>query len=219
MFDSFSSGWHDVSRKIHPDMMVWPGDPTPSSAAVTTVERHGYATSSLSLCSHTGTHLDAPAHFVAGGMTVDQIALDHLCGEALVIDLRGDGMEIGPAALEKYDLRRVTRLLLRTSNESLLERPFTTPFAHLTEAGAWHLLRHSSVRLVGIDYASIELSNDGSYPVHQALLGAPQPVFILEGLDLRNVQSGVCELACLPLPVAGADASPCRAALRRKVCA
>lgn len=210
-----SPTWLDISWKIHPDILVWPGDPAPQRQIVATVEADGYATSLLTLPSHTGTHLDAPAHFVAGGMTVDQIALDHLCGEALVLDLRQDGLEIGPAVLAGFDLSRVTRILLRTSNESLLERPFTTPFAHLTEAGAWHLLHHSSVRLVGIDYASIELSNDGSYPVHQALLGAPQPVFILEGLDLRNVQSGVYELACLPLPLAGADASPCRAALRR----
>ena len=100
-----SPTWLDISWKIHPDILVWPGDPAPKRQIVATVEADGYATSLLTLPSHTGTHLDAPAHFVAGGMTVDQIPLDHLCGEALVLDLRGDGLEIGPAALERYALR------------------------------------------------------------------------------------------------------------------
>lgn len=164
----------------------------------------------LSLGSHTGTHLDAPAHFLAGGGTLEQVSLDVLMGPALVGELASERL-IGRADLERLPLDGQTRLLLKTRNSALwaLGR-FSRDYVALG-LDAVRYLAERGIRLVGIDYLSIEALDAPGHPVHRVLLEAG--VVILEGLCLAGVEPGVYELLCLALPVKGIDGAPCRAVL------
>ncbi|MFW5698648.1 MAG: cyclase family protein [Planctomycetota bacterium] len=204
---------HDISVPVMPGLVGWPGDPP------VVIERHGgldhpdaCVTSTLQLGSHCGTHLDAPAHFLPG-TTVDRLPLEALLGPAQVLDCRGRGMidadDLASAAIETG----ITRLLLRSDNSERWSDPchrFAEDFVALTPAAAASLIA-AGIRLIGIDYLSIGRMHDGA-PTHRLLLGAG--IVILEGLDLRQVDPGVYDLACLPLKLAGGDGAPCRAVLR-----
>lgn len=196
---------------------MWPGDPPVVVEPVTRVEDGGAAgVSRLALGTHTGTHVDPPAHFVAGGATVDALPLDVLVGPAVVGDLCAGGA-IGPDRLDALRLPSGTvRLLLKTRGGTNGEPPATAPgesgiapTGALTPEGASWLVDRG-IRLVGADTLSIEAAND-DYPVHRLLLGAG--VVIVEGLDLRAVNPGPYRLVCLPLRVAGGDGAPARAVL------
>jgi len=194
----------DATRPLVPGMFVHPGDPPFETQPVATLERDGFALRSLRLGTHTGTHLDAPAHFVAGGATVDQAPLELLLGPARVVDAQAAGRELDAAFLAAQQLEKVVRLLLRTADGS---RGLTC------EAAEW-LRRSTAVRLVGIDRPSIEALDSPDCPVHRVLLGGEPAIWILEGLDLDAVPSGEHELCCLPLRLSGADGAPVRVVLR-----
>src|SRR5581483_458103 len=205
-------GWIDVSLPIQPDMPVYPGDP-PVELAIWSSLSAGepFAVSTLSLGTHTGTHVDAPAHCIPGGAGVDALPLDALCGPACVFDLADTGEPvsvIGRASLLALPAG-CERLLLRT-HDGRLWRGEALPDAGL-ELAAASLLVERGVRLVGIDRLSIAPAGDPR-PVHQALLEAG--IVILEGLDLRAAPGGPCQLLCLPLKLAGADGAPARVVLR-----
>lgn len=195
----------DITRPISPDTPVWPGDPPVVVERVARVEVGDPAdVSRLQLGTHTGTHVDPPAHFLPGGDTVDQLPLDLLVGPALVADL-SEAPEVDADALEALALPAgTTRLLLKTGPE---DGGATT--GALTPAGARWLVEHG-VRLVGVDTLSIEPDTD-EYPVHHILLGAG--VVIVESLDLSAVSAGGYQLVCLPLRIAGGDGAPARAVL------
>lgn len=205
---------HDISLPLHPGIVVYDGDPEFTAEPVSRVEVEGYAMSRLSMGSHTGTHLDAPAHFVAGGMTVDQVPLDLLCGPARVLDLRGQGLALGRHVLERHDWHEVRRVLLRTESGPLLDGPFSKHYAHLTLDGAEFLRDCTQTRLVGIDTLSIEAEPCAGFPVHHALLAADPPILVLETVDLRDVEARDYDLVCLPLRIRGGDGAPARAFLR-----
>jgi arylformamidase len=165
----------------------------------------------LELTTHTGTHLDVERHLSASGTTVDRLPLDLLLGRALVADLTGV-REIDVRHLQRLPLRRYERVLLKTDNSRLWEQPgFSSDFAHLTTDGAAYLLE-CGVRLVGLDYLSVE-RRDGDGSVHRLLLAGK--AVILEGLNLQGVEAGEYELLCLPLKVRDGDGAPARAILRR----
>jgi len=190
----------DISLPIGPDTPVWPGDPPVLVEPVTRVEAGDPAdVSRLVLGTHTGTHVDPPAHFLPGGVTVDALPLDVFVGPAVVADLSGRGA-IDAGGLESHSLPQgTTRVLLKTGAAE----------GALTAEGARWLVQQG-VQLVGADTLSIEPST-GSYPVHRILLGAG--VVIVEGLDLSAVAAGPYQLVCLPLRVAGGDGAPARAVL------
>lgn len=167
----------DISLPIEAAMVVFEGDPDVGITPYLEIARGDPANVSLlTLGSHTGTHLDAPAHFLVGGATLEGLSLETLVGPALVAEVTTD-RTIGPSELD----------------------------------GARYLVERG-IRLVGIDYLSIEAFDAPGHPVHRLLLGAG--VVILEGLCLTGVEPGVYELLCLPLPVKGIDGAPCRAVLR-----
>ncbi len=206
----------DISWPLHDKGLFYPGDPKYVATRTAAVATHGHSMHTLTLCNHVGTHVDAPTHFFDHAMTIDRIDLDILCGEALVLDARPAGKRIDAAFLEKSNLGNAMRLLLRTTNESLLPATLVDDHAGLTPDAALYLRDRTQVQLVGIDYLSIETLHDESLPVHHTLLGANPPIFVLEGLDLRTVDPGTYELLCLPLRLSGLDGAPARAALRRK---
>jgi arylformamidase len=202
----------DISLPIREGMIVYEGDPDISVTSALSLERGDPANvSNLRLGSHTGTHMDAPLHFIAGAPGIDTLPLDLLIGPALVAEVDADRL-IEPAHLAKLPLGTHTRVLLKTSNSALWDRPsFARDYVAMSLAGA-KLLIERGVKLVGVDYLSIEAFAAEGHPVHKTLLGAG--LVILEGLDFRRVTPGVYELYCLPLRLAGGDGSPCRAVLR-----
>ena len=165
----------------------------------------------MKLGTHTGTHMDAPLHFIAGAKGIDTLPLDLLIGPALVIEADADRL-VEPRHLTDPRIASHSRVLLKTRNSALWDRQsFARDYISLSLEGA-RLLMDRGVKLIGIDYLSIEGFGAEGHPVHRTLLGAG--IVIVEGLDFRRVTPGVYELYCLPLRIAGGDGSPCRAILR-----
>ena len=208
----------DLSLPIRPSMLTWPGDPPVEVSAAFALTRGDEANVSLLRSgSHAGTHIDPPSHLRDGAPTLDRVPLDVLIGEATVVEIRGPAGvaagSIGPADLEAAGLDGVTRVLFKTANSTLWSRPglrFPPGFVSLSAAGAAWLVAHG-VRLVGIDFLSIEARGAPGLPTHRILLGAG--VVIVEGLDLSTVAPGRYQLVCLPIRIHGGDGGPARAVL------
>ncbi len=206
---------YDVSAPISDKLVTWPGDPKPRLTVVKRIADGGSANlSELCLGSHTGTHVDAPLHFVDAAATIDQVPLDTLIGPARVLDLAGRSV-VTEADLLAADLRGVTRLLLKTDNSSLWsDSAFHPDFTYIDEVAARYIVS-IGIALVGVDYLSIEKPHTATHPTHHAFLD--KGVVIIEGLNLSAVPAGAYELFCMPLLVTGAEAAPARVVLRRPV--
>jgi arylformamidase len=172
--------------------------------------------SAYSLGAHSGTHVDAPMHFVANGASIDQVPLDRLIGPARVIEIADDIQAITAAELGKHDWRGAPRILFRT--RSSIRGWMTSPLFHRDFAyiapDAAQLLADANVQLVGIDYLSAEQFGASAPRAHQILLGKGIP--IVEGLLLTNVHGGDYDLMVLPMKVGGHEGAPARAVLRRR---
>lgn len=208
----------DISVPISSLIPVWPGNPGVDIEPVSRIANGASSNvSRMSLGTHTATHIDAPRHFLAGGAGVDELSLADLVGPCQVVEIATAAD--APDGITAADLQRACggspppRLLLKTRNSRLWDgRGFSREFAHLTpDAAEW--IVGAGVRVVGIDYLSIERFKAPGAPVHRTLLGAG--VIIIEGLNLAAVTPGSYELMCLPLLVSGADGAPARAILRR----
>jgi arylformamidase len=203
----------DVSLPIRDAMTVYRGNPAVRIRPFKTLRKDGVDVSELCLGSHTGTHVDAPNHFIKGAMGIDRVDLQRFIGPAWVADVGRVRRGISAADLARARIPRGTRrILLRTSNSRLWHpaRPFKTDFVFLAADGAdWMVDR--GVRLVGIDYLSIEGFGVAGAPTHHRLLGAGIP--ILEGLDLFKVRPGRWQMAALPLRIKDGDAGLTRAVL------
>jgi arylformamidase len=204
---------YDVSVPVHDALPVWPGEDRVRLRQTARISEGNAANVSQISCGvHTGTHVDAPLHFVDGGAPVEQLDLHTLMGPVFVGDVRGVE-SIGPELLARLPMPSHTeRLLLRTDNSALwtASEEFNEHFAALTpEAASWVV--GAGVKLVGIDYLSIQRYHDPEPWTHRILLGAG--VIILEGLNLGGVGQGMYELVCLPLLLAGAEGAPARAVL------
>ena len=200
---------YDLTLPISPSMVTWPGDPPVRVAQRASIARGDACNvSELSLGSHTGTHLDAPYHMLEQGARLDALSLDLLVGKAWVLDCGSR------TRIEVQDLAGVPpgvqRLLLKTANSELWRRgvqEFQREFVVISlEAAHWIVAQ--GVRLLGVDYLSVERPGSGSHPVHHALLGAG--MVVVEGLDLSAIEQGWYNLICLPLKVAGGDGAPAR---------
>jgi arylformamidase len=203
---------YDISLTLRARMPVYPGEPTPLLEPTRQIERGDFCNvSRLTIATHTGTHIDAPLHFLPGAASVDQLPVHVLVGPALVVEM-GVEQEITAADLEAAAILSGTeRVLFKTRNSRLLEEDdFRRDFVYLTlDAARW--LVEWGVRLVAIDYLSVEQMDAQPNIVHQTLLRAG--VVIVEGVNLRQVAAGPYLLACLPLKIEGADGSPVRAVL------
>jgi arylformamidase len=204
----------DISVPVNPELPVWPGDSRVVLEQIRSISRGDSSTDSRLACGvHSGTHVDAPAHFIENRETVEQLPLDVLMGEAIVVEIPDDDI-ITPEIMEAQNLPAETkRLLLKTKNSEFWNdptHPFKTDFVALSfEAAAWIVRR--GIRLVGIDYLSNQIFSDKDPLTHRTLLEAG--VVIVEGLDLREVNPGSYQLVCLPLKLAGSEGAPARAVL------
>jgi arylformamidase len=201
----------DVSVPIREDMPVYDGNPGIRLTRVQAIEDGAPANlSELELGTHTGTHVDAPLHFIAGGDAVETLPLEIMIGPAHVVDATSLEGPIDAGSLAGLDLPKdAERLILKTMNSDLWARDdFTRDFIRLTADGA-RLLIGRGIRLVAIDYLSI-----GDQDAHRVLLGSG--IVALEGLDLRHVEPGPYQLVCLPLRLVGGDGAPARVVLIRE---
>ena len=206
---------HDVSILISEDMPIWPNDPGISMDLTPVVFRGDNANvTRLNMGVHTGTHIDAPFHFEPNEATIDQLSLDVLIGPCRIFEIPETSQAIGPSDLEKLDFDNHIRVLFKTRNSKLWKkgvRVFKKDFVHMHLEGAKFLI-DQSIKLVGIDYLSIENYGSLDHATHHLLLR--NNVVILEGLDLSGVSPGDYELIALPLKLKGADGSPARVVLR-----
>lgn len=203
----------DVSVPLTAGMPTYPGNPEFEIQPVKRIANGDTSNNSrLVLGTHSGTHVDAPKHFIDDGASVDRLNLDLLVGRARVVEIQKRG-GIGAEELREAGLREDLRVLLKTPNSALWNgEGFHTDYTHLTDAGARYLV-DQGVKVVGIDYLSVEQFKKAGAPAHRALLS--QSVVIIEGLNLSEAEPGMYEMYCLPLRIPGADGAPARVILKR----
>jgi arylformamidase len=203
----------DISVPVSDSLPVYEGDPPVHISRTADISRGDRMTlSRLTMSAHTGTHVDAPLHFIADGCTVEQLDLDVLIGPARVVELPDVEREITARDLEAAQIPAGTeRLLFKTRNSAFwAESGFRRDFIALGPGGAHWLVDHK-IRLTAIDYLSIEIFGVPDFPAHKILLAAG--VIALEGVDLRAVAPGPYQLVCLPVKLEGAEGAPARAVL------
>jgi arylformamidase len=214
--DTNISVWIDITIPLRNAMVHWPEDPVPPRVErIMDVDRSDKVTmSQITIISHTGTHVDAPLHFIYGGGSIDEMPLDTAVGPARVIEIRDTEM-IKAEELVGYDIQPGERILFKTQNSSTVYQTdaFIKDYVYVSPEAA-HFLVEKRVRVVGLDAISI-----GSYrsqpnliETHEALL--KNGIYILEGINLSGVKAGQYELICLPIKLERGDAGPARAILR-----
>ncbi|HEY0873073.1 MAG TPA: cyclase family protein [Vicinamibacterales bacterium] len=203
----------DVTVPLAPGVVTYPGNPEFEFEPITRIADGASSNvSRLTLGTHTGTHVDAPKHFIDDGASVEKLPLNLLIGRTRVIEIGTRG-PITAEDLMAAGLREDLRVLFKTPNSALWNSDaFHTDYAHLSEAGARYLV-DQGVKVIGIDYLSIEQFKKPGAPAHKTLLS--NGVIIIEGLNLSEAEPGMYEMYCLPLPVSGGDGAPARVVLKR----
>jgi arylformamidase len=204
----------DVSVALRPGLPTYPGNPDFELQPVKRIADGASSNNSrLVMGTHSGTHVDAPRHFFDDRPGVDALALDILIGRARVIDLPHRG-GITAEHLAAAGLTEDLRVLLKTPNSALWNSAdgFHEDYTYVTESAARFLVAQG-VKLVGVDYLSVEQFHKAGAPAHHVLLG--NGVVIIEGLNLSDVEAERYEMYCLPLRIVGADGAPARVVLKR----
>ncbi|HZT05806.1 MAG TPA: cyclase family protein [Chloroflexota bacterium] len=208
------ANWIDISVPLHDGMVHWPGDPPVRITRVQHIGRGGAEAnvSSMTIGTHTGTHMDPPLHYVPSTASLDQMPLHVGIGPARVIEI-ADRVAITPDELARHTVQPGERILFKTHNSTWCwaDDAFVEDYVYITPEAARALAR-AHVLLVGIDYLSVGGYHADGAATHRALLEAG--VWILEGLNLSHVQPGPYDLVCLPLRIAASDGAPARAAIR-----
>jgi arylformamidase len=168
--------------------------------------------SAIRMSAHAGTHVDAPRHYFDAGPGVETLALEMLLGRTRVIEVRSRS-GIGADELADHDLSEDVRVLIKTHNSRLWGSPeFHPDYVGVTASGAEYLIARG-IKVVGVDYLSVEAYKTPGAPAHHTLLGGG--AIVIEGLNLRDVEPGIYDMLCLPLRVVGADGAPARVILRK----
>jgi len=208
---------HDISVLLHNGIPTWPGDPKFSMSLASSIAKGNVVNlTRLDMGAHTGTHMDAPCHFLRDGSGIDELPLEVLIGPCRVFDLSDMTGHISPEVLKTCDLNGVTRVLFKTRNSRHWangDEEFDKEFVAITGDAAAQLV-HQGIQLVGVDYLSVEAFGSKQHPTHDTLLEAR--VVIIEGLNLSEVTAGDYELIALPIKLKGSDGAPARVVLRTK---
>ncbi|MCS3783579.1 cyclase family protein [Salinibacter ruber] len=205
----------DISVSLDENLPTWPGSPGFELEPLQTREEGGQAMVSRLECDvHTGTHIDAPLHFIPDGSTIEQIPIEATVGTAVVVRVPDAVTTITASTLDELDIpKSTTRLLFHTKNSSFWSdygSVFQAEYTALSPSAATWIVEHG-IRCVGVDYLSVQHYEDGP-ETHEILLRGG--IVIIEGLDLSGVSRGGYELLCLPVKIVGGDGAPARAALR-----
>lgn len=212
------SAWIDATATLDPAFTpVYEGDAPLKFQFLHDMRKgEGFTLSMFSMGAHSGTHVDAPMHFIRDGAPVDRVAIDRLIGPARVIEIPDSVQSIGAAELERHRWRGSPRILFRTRSSArgwMRSPTFHRDFAYIAPDAA-QLLADAGVVLVGIDYISAEQFGAPAPRTHQILLGSGVP--IVEGLFLERVAAGDYDLIVLPIKAAGHEGAPARAVLRAR---
>jgi arylformamidase len=209
---------YDVTVPVSNELPTWPSDPAVEISDFRSFSAgDGVNVSMLNLGAHTGTHVDAPAHFIEGAAKVESLPLDALIGEAVVIEVPEEARAIDEEFVQQHYVTGTERVLFKTRNSAFwseADPQFHTDFTYLDlPAARW--LVEQGIKLVGIDYLSIEKYASEKHETHLALLS--RGVVILEGLNLTGIAPGKYELICLPLRLRSnkGDGAPARVVLRK----
>jgi len=228
----------DITAPISPSMQVFPGDPRPSIKRACTLEKEGFSLSSLSLGSHTGTHVDAPSHVLDNGLPVDKLELENLMGKAILLDFTSFSGALTADILEKVfqktgvseNCGNAPILLLKTENSSGRQKDTEDtssqseksnfqdgeykegePYSAYLEESAAKWIIGKGFKTIGVDSFSVDSLHSENLPAHHILLSSK--VNIVECLDLSSVETGIYFFLCLPLKIEGCDGAPARALL------
>ena len=208
---------YDITVPISNELPTWPGDPSVQLTVWRSLSSGDSANvSMLNFGAHTGTHVDAPAHFIEGAAKIESLPLDVLIGPAQVIEVPDDLRVIDEEFVLAHCAPETTRVLFKTRNSTFWgksEPEFHADFTYLDPHAAQRLVERG-IKLAGIDYLSIEQYDSPKHETHLALLS--HGVVILEGLDLTDIPAGNYELICLPLRLRNSkgDGAPARVVLR-----
>ncbi len=201
---------YDLSVYIHSKMLKWPTDPEIDIVSFSSIKNGDKANLSfLKFGSHTGTHIDAPYHFNLQGKTVDKLNLYDLIGEVLVVEVNSN--KITTKEIKNIDFNKYKRIIFKTKNSKLIKcRKFNPEYVYLDYSAA-KLLIKNKIRVVGIDYLSIEKFDSKEHKIHKLL--TENNVIIIETLDLNKVIAGEYFLVALPIKIRNCDAAPARVVL------
>ena len=205
--------WKDISVTLRDGMPHWPGDPECKITRVNKMEDGEVCNlTHLSMSAHTGTHMDAPRHFIADGIAMEKMPFEPVIGRCKVIELDVED-QITAEDLKKVKLAPGQRVLFKTRNStrSWAMTEFDKNFVSIRADAAQYLV-DQKVATVGVDYLSIGGFEKDGVETHQIMLGAG--IWVIEGLNLAETKPGYYDLICLPLKIAGADGAPCRVVLR-----
>jgi len=204
---------YDISLTYTEDLPTWPGDPTIQLKQISSIEDGEMANvTHLSMCAHSGTHVDAPDHFLGNGKTVECIPLELMVGPAAVVEIRAEGTITAADLISAQIPEGTKRILLKTANSEVWaagNREFQEDYLAPDGEAAKYLVE-LGIEVIGVDYLSVAPFTDLE-PTHKTLLEAG--VLIIEGLDLSGVEPGEYTLYCLPLKIGGADGAPARVLL------
>ena len=207
---------HDITVPISENTPIFPGDPNVKINLCGAISKGDLVNvSALTFCAHTGTHIDAPSHFIEGGKQAHEIDLRKLIGKCRVIELENNEPAVEPKHVE--NLENVERVLFKTRNSNFWNEPekgFRQDFTYISPDAA-KILVEKDIKLVGIDYLSVDKFGSEDFQTHITLL--EKEIVIIETLDLREISAGEYELVCLPLKYigGGGDGSPARTILRK----
>ena len=205
---------YDISLTLSESLVIWPGDPAIQMNRVADLANGDMATvTQVSMGLHSGTHIDSPAHFVAGGKKSDSLDLNKLIGPCFVVAIEEDIKSISSKVLNGLEIPPETkRILFHTKNSKLWQKDkqeFVKDYVAISEDGArW--LADRKIWLVGVDYLSVASFED-PVPVHRILLA--DDIVVVEGLNLHNIAAGFYQIVCLPLKIANCEAAPARVVL------
>jgi len=210
--------WIDVSLTLKTDVMHWPGDPPVLIERVRDMNAGDTVNlTKITMGAHSGTHIDAPRHFIKSGKGADRISLDALIGPARVIGISARNA-IRKEDLARHRIKKGERILLRTRNSTkkiFYKDAFTEDFVYLDKTAAEFLVERG-IRTIGVDYLSVGGYKKDGHDVHKTLLGAG--ILVIEGLDLSPILPGRYDMICLPVKILDSDGAPARVVVKaRKV--
>ncbi|KUO74777.1 MAG: hypothetical protein APF77_10970 [Clostridia bacterium BRH_c25] len=207
------SEYIDISVEIDEHMVCWPETVYPKIDYKKSIAQ-GDSTNdrNIYINLHTGTHMDAPNHFIKDGNTIEQICLDKCCGRVYVLNVEENVISEEVIDRNKEIFERYTKVLFKTKNSNLSKGKFDCGFAAFDESGAVAILKYE-IELIGIDYLSVQKYGHENNIVHTLLLG--NNTVLLENINLSQVDEGEYELFAFPIKIKGVEGAPVRAVLKK----